>query len=204
MSINATGSEDAWQRQAIVEITDGSSTMAMETLTETIDIDMGEREIDIINLINLGQIPKHGAIGITSVTIEGYPLQAGSAGTGTAYGFWDIFASKPVVDNSQPLDVDISNTLTRYRVAVMMTDDPNATTAGGSTAASTAAMRFVMAECFSVSCKTSFTDGIMKQTLILKGVAFDKSAAANIKMESHNDGAMVSLGTYTPGTTKWA
>jgi hypothetical protein len=204
MTINATGSEDAWQRQALIEVTDGTSTMAMQALTETVDIDMGERDLDKIDLLNLGQIPKHGSVGITSVTFEGYPLQSGSAATGTGYGFFDIFASKPVVDSSQPLDVDMSNTLTKYRVAIMCTDDSAATTAGGATAASTASMRFVMAECFCTSCKTSFTDGILKQTLVFKGVAFDKSADSNIKMESHNDGAMVALGTYTPGTTKWA
>jgi len=204
MTINATGSEDAWQRQAIIEVTDGTSIMAMQALTETIDIDLGERDLDKIDLLNLGQIPKHGAVGITGVTIEGYPLQAGSAATGTGYGFFDIFANKPVTDASQPLDIDMSNTLTKYRVAVMWTNDAAATTAAAATAASTASIRFVIAECFAVSCKTSFTDGVLKQTLVFKGVAFDKTGDTNIKMESHNNGAMVALGAYTPGTTKWA
>ena len=204
MTINATGSEDAWQRQCIIEISDGTSVMAMQALTETVDIDMGERDLDKIDLCNLGQIPKHGATGITTITIEGYPKQAGSAATGTGYGFFDIFASKPVVDSSQPLDVDMSNTLSKLRVAVMWTNDPNATLASAATAAATASIRFVIAECFCVSCKTDFTDGVLKQTLVFKGSAFDKTGSTNIKMESHNNGAMVTLGAYTPGTTKWA
>ena len=75
MAVNATGSEDAWQRQALIAVDDGTSTMTMEALTETIDLDIGERGFDMIALINLGQIPKHSPVGITTVTIEGYPLQ---------------------------------------------------------------------------------------------------------------------------------
>lgn len=205
MAVNATGSEDAWQRQALICIDDGTSTMTMEALSETIEIDMGERDLDKIDLLNLGQIPKHGAIGITTVTFEGYPLQAGTASAGAATGFFDMFASKPVADNSQPLDIDMSNTLTRYRIAILWTDDSSPpTNASTATAASTAGKRFVIADCFCTSCKTSMTDGITKQTITFKGVCFDKSADPNIKMESHNNGAIPTLGSYTPSSGKWA
>ncbi len=204
MAPETTGSEDAWQRECLIEIADGTSTMAVHALTETVDIDMGERDLDKIDLLNLGQIPKHGAVGITTLTFEGYPLQSGSAATGAAAGFFDIFANKPVVDASQPLEVSLSAVLTRYRVSVLWTDDAASTTAGGATAASTAGMRFVIADCFCTSCKTDFTDGILKQTLVFKGVGLDKNKAANIKMESHNNGAIPTLGAYTPSSGKWA
>ena len=69
------------------------------------------------------------------------------------------------------------------------------------------AMRYVMAECICVSCKTSMTDGIVKQTLVFKGRAFDKTGAAIIKMESHDgSGSAVVpwLGYYTAGSIYWA
>ncbi len=205
MAVNATGSEDAWQRQALIAIDDGTSTMTMEALTETIDLDIGERSFDMIPLINLGQIPKHGTVGITTITIEGYPLQAGSASAGAMGGFFDVFASKPVVDNSQPLEIVMSNTLTKYRVAILWTDDSSPpTNASTATAGATAGKRFVMAECFCTSYKENFTDGILKATIMFKGVAFDKSADTNIKMESHDNGAIPTLAGYTPGSVKWA
>lgn len=204
MAVETTGSEDAWQRECLIEVTDGTSTMAIHALTETVDIDMGERDLDKIDLLNLGQIPKHGAVGITTITFEGYPLQAGSAATGTGNGFFDIFANKPVVDNSQPLEIELSAVLTRFRVSVLWTDDSASTTAGGATAASTAGMRFVIADCFCTSCKTDFTDGILKQTLVFKGIGLDKAKDANIKMESATNGAIPTLGSYTPSTGKWA
>ena len=98
----------------------------------------------------------------------------------------------------------MSNTLTKYRVAILWTDDSAATTGGGATAASTAGIRFVLAECFCISCNWDFTDRILKKTLVFKGVAFDKAASANAKGESHTNGAIPTLGSYTPGTTKWA
>ena len=209
MTINATGSEDAWQRQALIEVDDGTTAVDVHALTETVDIDMGERDLDQINLVNLGQIPKHGAIGLTTVTFECYPLQAGTAAAGAATGVWDVFASNPAVDSSGELDVDISNTLTRYRVAIMWTNDATADEAADAVASGSLGMRFVMADCFCTSCKTSFTDGVMKQTLVFKGTAFGKDGGATasgikIKMESCTASeALTALGSYTPGTTMW-
>ena len=205
MTVTSYGSDDAWQRNAVIEISDGTTAVDIQALTETIDIDMGERDLDKIDLVNLGQIPKHGAVGITTITFEGYPQQAGTAAAGTGTGFFDMFASKPAVDSSGELDVDMSNTLTRYRVAVLWSDDGTVDEGADAVASGSKGMRFVMADCFCTSCKTSFTDGVLKQTLVFKGLAFDKSAAANIKMESCTGSeALTALGTYTASTGKWA
>lgn len=200
-TLNAEGSDDAWQRQAIIEVDDGTSAILLHTMTETIDIDMGERDLDKIDLLNLGQIPKHGAVGITTVTFEGYPLQAGSASASEhGTGFFDIFASKPVVDSSGELDIDMSNTLTRYRVAILWSDDADTVYGDEAIDSEDRAIRFVIADCFCTSCKTTFTDGVMKQTLVFKGVAFDKNAVTRIKMESCTASeTLTALGTYTPG-----
>lgn len=203
MTINATGSENAFQRQCMIEVSDGTSVMAMEAITETVDIDVGERDLDNIPLLNLGQIPKHGAIGITTVTFEGYARQSGTAATGAGKGFWDIFASKPVNDAVEPLVLGLTNTLTRYRVSILWTDDAAASTAGGATAASTNSRRFVIGDCFCVSCKEDFTDGILKDTLSFKGIAFNTLGQSNIKMESGAATALVTLGAYTQGTTNY-
>jgi len=207
MAINATGDEDAWQRQALIEVTsDSSHIVRLHAMTETIDIDVGERDIDKIDLVNLGQIPKHGAIGISTITIEGYPQEAATETSSTGDGFFDIFASAPLIA-SQPHDVDMSNTLTRYRVSVLWTEDTAADDASDATATSKKAMRFVMADCFCTSCKSSFTDGVLKQTLTFKGVCFDKLAVTNIKMESNDSsasGGIPALGNYVASITKWA
>lgn len=206
MTINATGSEDAWQRQCLIEVTsDSTHIVRLHSMTETVDIDMGERELDKIDLLNLGQIPKHGAIGITTITFEGYPIEAATETTSTGDGFFDLFASAPLASGTQPADVDMSNTLTRYRVAVLWTNDADCDDASDDVDSADKGMRFVMADCFCTSCKTSFTDGVLKQTLTFKGLCFDKSAATNIKMESCDaTAAIVALGAYTASSVKWA
>ena len=299
MTIGTTGSEDAWQRIAFVSVESGTSAapihMTYQALTETIDIDMGERDLDVINLLNLGQIPKHGPVGICTVTLEGYPLQAGTSdqstvsGTsktsGLAKGYFEAFANAGHADTSQPLDLDMSNTLTRYRLSVLWTNQARlsetASTSSDSGAGSitvdgspltadsyngsmiqmtmiggvagtayyhvsdtstsaftltvadkpatdgvadndafyvyptgssallpgSKGMRFVLADCFCTSCKTSMTDGIVKQTLVFKGKLFNASGSPLSKMESHDGtGATVVpwLGYYTAGSTYWA
>ncbi len=205
MTINATGDEDAWQRQCVIEVaSDATHQVRLTAMTETVDIDMGERDLDKIDLLNLGQIPKHGAIGITTITFEGYPLEAATETSATGDGFFDIFASAPLI-SGQPHDVDMSNTLTRYRVAILWTNDTDVTDAADDVDSGDKGMRFVMADCFCTSCKTSFTDGVLKQTLVFKGICFDKAAATNIKMESCDaTAAFVALGDYTASTGKWA
>lgn len=287
-----TGSEDAWQRKAYISI-ESSSTVKLqyEALTETIDIDMGERDLDVINLLNLGQIPKHGSLGIVTITFEGYPLYAGtwdtaSATLGTLHSgigqaYFDIFASVQNVGDTGEQDIDMSNTLTRYRVAVLWTDDPDLSsveisgvsdgapptittaaktnlahagkilyivdetaagsyymittnngttvftlttgdtpdtdnvdvgdlidvypTGSGAIDTTSKGMRFVLADCTCTSCKTSFTDGIMKQTLVFKGRAFAKNERVLCKMESATASeVLTALGDYTAGTTAWA
>lgn len=287
-----TGSEDAWQRKAYISVENTTLVkLQYESLSETIDIDMGERDLDVVNLLNLGQIPKHGAVGICTITFEGYPLQAGTADTsgatrgtlsgGIASGYFDAFASSQNVDSASELDIDMSNTLTRYRVAILWTDDADLTgtasaasnsdpsitgtatttleqagkmleiTSGtgdggyymivtndatskytlttgdtpetdlgtatptntytihptGSGAIMTAAkgLRFVLADCICTSCKTSMTDGIVKQTLTFKGRIFSKTGVALSKMESATTSEkLTALGNYTAGTTYWA
>ena len=207
MTINATGSEDAWQRQCLIEVTsDSTHIIRLSALSETVEIDMGERDLDKIDLLNLGQIPKHGAVGITTITIEGYPLEAQTKTTATGTAYWDIFASAPV-SGVDPGDEDMTNTITRYRVAILWTNDADCNDASDEVDSGDAGMRFVMAECFCTSCKTSYTDKVLKQTLVFKGVCFDKTGAANIKMESTTaaaTSAIPTLGNYTAGTTKWA
>ena len=209
MTINATGSEDAWQRQCLIEVTsDSTHIVRLHALTETVDIDMGERELDKIDLVNLGQLAKHGSVGITTITFEGYPQEAATETTSTGDGFFDIFASAPLATGSQPADVDMSNTLTRYRVAVLWTEDTGADDASDATATSKKAMRFVIGDCFCTSCKSSFTDGVLKQTLIFKGTSFSKSAGPLVKMESNDSsasGGIPPLGAYTAGASPpWA
>lgn len=208
MTLNGTGSSDAWQRECLIEVNDGTSKMTIHGLTENVNIEGGERSIDVINLVNLGQIPKHGGMDIFTVTFEGYPLYAGSIEAGAADGYFEMYANSPVTDEEEPLEVSLTNTLTRYRVTILWSNDSTATSASGSTAASTNSARFVIADCIAIGCPIDFTDKIHKQTLTFKGNAFDKrgsssASSPNVKMDSGKATALVGLADYTPYSSKW-
>ena len=208
MAVTNYGDYDSWQRHALITVDDGSTAVNMHSITETIELDIGEREYDQINLLNLGQIAKHGPVGITTVTFEGYNLQAGTDGAGTATSFWDLFADKPDMDSGDPLLNTITNTVTRYRIAILWTNDGTCTagTTAVTSGATYAGKRFMLADCTCVSCKDSFTDGVLKSTLVFKGTTFDSAAAGNVKIESvalATESALDAPSAYTAGTTKW-
>ncbi len=147
----ATGSEDAWQRTALISVECENEAgnpyikLQYEALSETIDIDTGERDLDTIQLLNLGQIPKHGSIGICTITFEGYPLESGTGQTsgatrgtpegGVAKGYFDAFAYIPTrtfesgsdADETQPFETTMTNTTTKFRVAIMWTNEADTT-----------------------------------------------------------------------------
>lgn len=121
--MSTTGSEDAWQIRAAISVDDGTNHLVMQALTEEIEADLSERELDKIDLLDDNQIPKHGGLAVATITIKGYPLYAGTPNKGVAEGYWDIFAQKPCVDTAQPLEAVITNVRTRYRVAILMTNE---------------------------------------------------------------------------------
>lgn len=203
MAVTNYGDDDAWQRHALITIDDGTTAVQLHALTETIDIDVGERDLDVMNLLNLGQIPKHGGIGLTTVTFEGFAKEAGTIAAGTATGFWDLFAQKPAMDAAEPQTSTVTNTVTRYRVSILWTND-GAATAGSSAVTSGATYlgkRFIIADCFCTMIKQSMTDGVLKTTLTFKGPAFDKLGNGRLEMQSIDTtaSALSALGSYTPG-----
>jgi hypothetical protein len=208
MATTSYGDYDAWQRHALVSVDDGTTEVQMHALTSSINIEGGERDIDTIPLLNLGQVVKHGPAGMITVTFEGYALGVGTASAGTATGVWDIFAETPAKDSSDPFSVTISTTRTRYQVAILWTNDGDATkgTSAVTQGTSYAGIRFVLAECFCTAHTADFTDGVLKFTLTFKGPAIDKAAAGNVKWESvlkATNAALTAVTAYVPGTTKW-
>ncbi len=122
-----TGSEDAWQIRAAISIDDGTNHLVLQAITKEIEADLSEREYGKIDLLDDNQIPKHGGLAIATITLKGYPLYAGSNIKGKAEGYWDIFANKPTMDNAQPLTNIITNIRTRYRIAILMTNESEET-----------------------------------------------------------------------------
>ena len=75
----ATQNQDLWTEKALVSIAaQGGTDITFQSLTETIDIDPGEKDIEQIVLTSGGRLVKFVPEGLTTVTIEAYPKEVGS------------------------------------------------------------------------------------------------------------------------------
>jgi len=184
----------AWSETALVTITKlGSSNVEFAALTETIDIDMGDKDIDHIVNVSGGRMVKKTPQDITTITFEGYPLDIDSTnGTGVSQmfegGTWGT---------TEPLEASASRSRDLFRIAILWTDDTSATSAAGATATSTNSYRIVFAHCWMTSMKPSFTDGVLKFTFSFKCPAFNPMGTANIKEQSGDDTALTTLNDYS-------
>jgi hypothetical protein len=160
---------------------EGGSDIQFASLTETVDFDIGEKDIEGVALTNGGRVTKWTAEGDSSITFEAYPLEAGTQ-TGTdGTGFFDLMHS---VDASAPLRITNDRNRDKYRVLVMWTNDPTVATGQAITTDTYSALRIGLADGHFTSVKPSFTDGILKYTITYKCTAFDKLGVGNVMMES--------------------
>lgn len=180
--MTAAAVDDAWMETCLIAISiqDGSD-IQFAGVTETVDFDIGEKDIEGVPLVNGGRFTKWTPEGDSSITFEAYPLQAGTDTGSTGLGFYDLMHS---VDNSVPIRVTNDRDRDKYRVLVMWTNDPTPTTAQAVTNTNYSAFRIGMADGHFTSAKPSFTDGVLKFTVTYKCAAFDKAGVGNVMMES--------------------
>ena len=183
---------NAWLETALVTITKLAGTdYEFAALTETVDIDQGDKDIEGIANVAGGRVVKWTPEGDTMITLEIYPT--GVNGLESPDGVANLFhgfTSTSTGSNSRTRDL--------FRVAVLWTNDTTATSGAGATAASTSNKRFVLANAYVTSYKTSFTDGIQKSTVTFKAVPFDKAGTtSNILEEGIDNTASTALTAYT-------
>lgn len=175
---------DSWSEVGLCSITtQGGTVVEFKTLTETVDISIGDKEFDSMPMISGGRVVKFTPQEATEITLEAYPVEAGTDTGAVGKGFFDLLNT---ADATQPVSISVDHTRSKYRMALLWTDKADATTAeeGLLTSATESGLRILAADGFFTSAKPSFTDGILKWTVKFKVPAFDKSATANVKIES--------------------
>lgn len=186
--------DNAWLEQALVSIEKEAGTAyEFATITETIDLDSGDKDIEGIPTLGGGRVVKYTPEGDTSITLELYPTGVnGLAATPT--GVANLFHGFAGETGSNTTVRD------KFRVAILWTNDTTATSGMGASAASTSAQRFAIAKAYCTSHKTSFTDGIVKVTATFKCAAFNKTGTGNILEEEADNTALSTLSAYTSTT----
>lgn len=180
--MTAAATNDAWQEACLIAIAKiGGSDVQFAGLTETVDPDLGEKDIEGVALVNGGRVTVFKPEGDSTVTFEAYPLQAGTDTGTTGRGFYDLLHTQ---DASVPIRVTNDRNRSKYRVLMLWTNDPTPTTAQAATANTFSALRIGLAGGHFTSVKPAFTDGILKFTITYKCAPFDKDGVANVMMES--------------------
>lgn len=193
---------DLWTDTAKIAIAaQGGSDVAFACITETIDIDIGDKDFDVIQTLCGASLVKFSPQDPTTVTLEAYPVEAGTDTGTTGKGFWDLMNT---ADTSQPVVIPVDKVHNKYRLAIMWTDS-SVGAEGQVVTPTNSALRFVGADGYFTSVKPSFTDGVLKWTINYKVPPFDKSGNSNIKIESVAGSAtatLTALASYT-STVKW-
>ena len=176
-----TDAPDAWTETALINLNDGTTDSIIHTITETIDIDQGDKPMESIPTIAGGRLKKFSPQEDTSITFEGYPIAIGDKTAATQEGL-DLFFNAGT-DSTAPFSASASRSRTTFTVTIMWTDS-TVTSATSSIASGKYALRYNFANCDLISCKPSFTDGILKATYVFKCPAFNKAGTSNITEES--------------------
>jgi len=180
--MTAVATDDAWMEECLIAISKvGGSDIQFAGLTETVDMDLGEKDIEGVALCNGGRVTKWSAETDATITLEAYPLEAGTDTGTTGKGFFDLMHS---VDSVVPIRIINDRNRDKYRILILWTNDPTPTTAQAATAENYSALRVGLADGHFTSVKPSFTDGILKFTITYKCAAFDKSGSGNKMIES--------------------
>ncbi len=195
-----TNTQDGtWSELARIAITTQSGAATeYQAITETIDIDIGNKDFDVISTLSGARLVKFTPQEPTTITLEAYPLEAGTDSGTTGKGFFDLMNS---ADASQPVVIPTDRTRTKYRMAILWTDAADPLTADGQVIAPTnTALRVVAADGYFTSVKPSMTDGLLKFTIMFKVPPFDASGSANVKIESVSGATtatLTALASYT-------
>jgi hypothetical protein len=207
---------DQWTETAFVEIADNSATsniIQFGTITDTIDIAIGSRDVEAIAMVSAGRVTKFTPEDITEITLELYPIGTSSVFTTATVGatgsnpngvlswFWGLSPNTKVSRNAFGRK--------KFRLSLLWTDtvtDVSAAVPVVSAQSTTVGsyLRLGFWNAYMTDAKMDFTDDILKQTVTFKCIPFDRTAAGMITIEEYYvDGTdvtkMPAMSTFNAG-----
>jgi len=198
---------DSWSEVAWVSIAKQSGTdVIFQTLTETVDIDIGDKDFDVIATLAGGRLVKFTPQEPTTITLEAYPTEAGSIGFATAVtggGFWDLFTTFQTYAAADLISLPTDRNRNKFRIAILWTDATSVTNGAAGQVASpaNAALRVAASDGYFTSVKPSFTDGVLKFTVTYKVPPFDKNGTGNVVVQSIDGVSTATLSALTSYTS---
>ena len=173
-----------------------SSELQLAGFTEDIsEIELGEKAMEGIALVNGGRIPKFTPQADGTFTIKCYPIGVAQDGNGVMHYF-----SGTALDSVDPYQVINSYSHKRNRIVLLWADTLPSTASGTTNISNGIAMRFTLINAYCTNVKHDFGDKMLSAEMSFKWLAFSKSGTANACYES-TGGTGLSAVTATPTST---
>lgn len=192
---------DIWSEVAKVAFSaQGGSDVQFDSITTTIDITFGEKGFDVIATLSGGRLVKFTPQEPTEITLEVYPVDAGTDTGTTGKGFFGMLHTEDVDQATGGIVIPVDRTRTKYRAIITWTDNASADAEDVITSPTNSGMRVVAADGYFIKADPSNTDGEQKWNIMHRTPPFDKSGTANVKVESI-DGIVTGTLTAVPSYT---
>lgn len=198
---------DTWSELSLISISK-KNTFETEfySLTDSVDIKMGDKDFDVRATMKGGRLVNFTPQEPMEITFDAYPVEAGSSATvaGAGKGFFDLLFGGINNDTAQPIIVSSSRTREPHRVTLLWTDDTTVATATAAINLNQTGLRIIARNAYCVSVDPTFntSDQPFKVTVKYKIPPFDKNGNSNIKVQSTDGTATMTMKeTWQPSDT---
>lgn len=203
----------AWMDRCYLTITQwgasSGTSISMQGIIDrsSLSIDVGEKPVDAIALLNQGYVYSYKAEEMTEVSFDYYTKLAAVPAiyggvTNLNQTALDQFFMGTSIDASEPTSLTNTTTRNKVRIAILWTTDTSLSAATAQTSANKPARRILIADAF-VTAHTLKFDEILKVSVTIKAAPFDADAVSNIKVETTDGTSQLAAVSDYAGTTKF-
>ena len=183
---------ESWQEVAMLSVNNGTAIANFALITESFDINNGEKNIEGQATVSGGRIVKWTPEGDTEITCKIIPVGVSDPNDTTLDGFWQHFQPQSVSDTSYPRVVSNSRLRTTVSVAILWCQafPASVSNAFSATASSHAAYRICLSNAYITKNSHSFTtDAGLTADVSIKCPAFDKNGVSNVVIDDSDGSA---------------
>jgi hypothetical protein len=194
--MGATG-ECSWTEKCFVTITPIAGTnVEFAIRTNNIKFGTGAKDIEGLPLNNGGRCVKKKPEEDSEWSFDDCYF-VGIQTTGNDVSVAQLFENWTAVDTTDPRSSSASTNRIRVRIAVLWTDDPDATSGAGATGSGHAAYRIVAANGYITNFEEEWDDKMLKANFKFKFAPFNLTGVANRKREDTETTGLSALANYT-------
>ena len=192
---------ESWQETALLTLMQGSTAYNFALITESFEVNTGEKAVEGVATVSGGRITKWTPEGDTEFTAKIIPIGIGTDDLTNLEGFWNKF--QPQTSNGYTQNGVLNRAFNKrfrntYTVCVMQTSGTYPASANLASPTSADAKRVSMRNAYITKCTQAFgtSDGLTGE-ITIKVPAFAKDGSSNILDESCSANGATAIGVLS-------